>query len=130
MHKLKRNYNEDRVTAIPYLEQPKNKRTAKEPYCSFFGLYDGHGGAACADFLRDNLHQFIVRESCFPANPESAIRKGFEAAEREFIRICQSKTKLVEKSGSCAVVALIVGKTCYVANVGDSRAVLSMYLLG
>lgn len=26
------------------------------PKCSFFGVYDGHGGASCADFLRDNLH--------------------------------------------------------------------------
>ena len=26
------------------------------PNCSFFGLYDGHGGSMCADFLRDNLH--------------------------------------------------------------------------
>jgi protein phosphatase 2C family protein 2/3 len=30
-----------------------------------------------------------------------------------------------ERSGSCAIVALIVGDICFVANVGDSRAVLS-----
>jgi protein phosphatase 2C family protein 2/3 len=29
------------------------------PKCSFFGLYDGHGGAGCADFLRDNLHKYV-----------------------------------------------------------------------
>ena len=28
-------------------------------------------------------------------------------------------------SGSCAVVALIVADRCYIANLGDSRAVLS-----
>lgn len=26
------------------------------PKCSFFGVYDGHGGNVCADFLRDYLH--------------------------------------------------------------------------
>lgn len=30
-----------------------------------------------------------------------------------------------ERSGSCSVSIMIVGDTCYVANVGDSRAILS-----
>lgn len=30
-----------------------------------------------------------------------------------------------ERSGSCAIVSLIVGDICYIANVGDSRAVMS-----
>ena len=30
-----------------------------------------------------------------------------------------------ERSGSCAVIALIVESECYVANVGDSRAIMS-----
>ena len=32
---------------------------------------------------------------------------------------------MTERSGSCAIVTLIVGDMCFVANVGDSRAVLS-----
>lgn len=33
---------------------------------------------------------------------------------------------MIERSGSCALTVLIVGDFCYVANVGDSRAVMSM----
>ena len=30
-----------------------------------------------------------------------------------------------DSSGSCALMPLIVDRTCYIANVGDSRAILS-----
>ena len=56
-----RNYNEDRVSIILNIMKPKNKQTSYWPKCSFFGIYDGHGGASCADFLRDNLHQFVIK---------------------------------------------------------------------
>ena len=32
---------------------------------------------------------------------------------------------MLDKSGCCAVLALIVEQTCYVGNVGDSRAIIS-----
>ena len=57
-----RNYNEDRVAIILNIMRPKSKKLSpgtEWPKCSFFGVYDGHGGASCADFLRDYLHQFV-----------------------------------------------------------------------
>lgn len=56
---LVRGYNEDRVSIILNIPQPQNFEGDKWPKCSFFGIYDGHGGSACADFLRDNLHKFV-----------------------------------------------------------------------
>lgn len=56
-----RNYNEDRVSIILNILKPQNRMGEEWPKCSFFGVFDGHGGNACADYLRDNLHQFVIR---------------------------------------------------------------------
>jgi protein phosphatase 2C family protein 2/3 len=127
---LHRNYNEDRVSIILNILKPPSRSDENWPKCSFFGVYDGHGGSNCADYLRDNLHQFVIREGSFPWNPREALRKGFEKAEKRFLELAENSiaSGVVEKSGSCAVVTLIVGDMCYIANVGDSRAVLSGYL--
>lgn len=39
-------------------------------------MFDGHGGAACADFLRDQMHLYIINEDDYPNNPKSAIEKA------------------------------------------------------
>jgi protein phosphatase 2C family protein 2/3 len=80
-----RNYNEDRVSIILNIIKPKFKETTYWPRCSFFGVYDGHGGAACADYLRDQLHQLIVKHSDFPENPRRAIEGAFSEAESTFL---------------------------------------------
>jgi protein phosphatase 2C family protein 2/3 len=55
---LSRTYNEDRVAIILNIMKPKSKEAKVQywPKCSFFGIYDGHGGSQCAEFLRDYLH--------------------------------------------------------------------------
>ena len=129
-----RNYNEDRVSIILNIIKPKFKETAYWPRCSFFGVYDGHGGAACADYLRDQLHQLIVKHPDFPENPKRAIEGAFAEAEHTFLDYADAQAASpehggcgqVDRSGSCAVIALIVGDMCYLANVGDSRAIMSV----
>lgn len=54
-----RTYNEDRVSIILNIIKPSTFTGDIWPKCSFFGIYDGHGGSSCADFLRDQLHQFV-----------------------------------------------------------------------
>ena len=69
----------------------------------------------------------MIRENSFPWNPKEALRSGFAAAEKKYLEMAHQSLKQgqLDRSGSCAIVVLIVGDMCYVANVGDSRAVLS-----
>lgn len=118
-----REHNEDRVMIMTRVQKPFDRKEEKWPTCSFFGLYDGHGGKTCSNFLRDHLHSFIINDHNFPSNPEQAILNGFAKAETQFIEMALKKG---EKSGSCAVITLIIGNKCYVGNLGDSRALVSL----
>lgn len=122
---LVRTYNEDRVSIVYNIVKPPTRGEIAWPVCSYFGVFDGHGGAGCADFLKDSLHHYVVKQSCFPAKPKKALIKGFKAAEAAWTCQALADVNSIDKSGSCAVVMLIVGDFCYVANLGDSRAVLS-----
>lgn len=54
-----RKYNEDRVSIVLNIVRPKSFKGAYWPVSSFFGVFDGHGGSKCADFLKDNLHNYV-----------------------------------------------------------------------
>ena len=58
---LCRNYNEDRVSIILNVIKPNSRKNEEWPKCSFFAIYDGHGGNKCADFLKENLHQYVFK---------------------------------------------------------------------
>ena len=124
--KGKRDYNEDRVSIIHNIPKPPGYSESKNnnipwPNCSFFGLYDGHGGSRACDFLRDNLHKYIINDKYFPSNPQKAIANGFINAEKLFCK----NYKGIDSSGSCAIVVIVIDNRVYIANVGDSRAILS-----
>ena len=106
------------------MTRPEDKDPKKWPKCSFFAIYDGHGGSLCADYLKDHLHQIIIGLSCFPADPKKALKDGCRIAEERFLKMAESMTKF-DKSGSCAIIVLTVETECYIANVGDSRAIMS-----
>ncbi|CAI2359840.1 unnamed protein product [Moneuplotes crassus] len=128
---INRNYNEDRVSIIINAACPKIQDPQMWPKTHFFGVFDGHGGQGCAEFLRKSLHRILYTDPCFPENPKKALLNAFKKAEGLFYEKIRKQSNfemshISDTSGSCANVALIVGDVCYVANLGDSRAILSI----
>jgi len=122
-----RNYNEDRVSINININQPKNyKGETPWPKASFFSVYDGHGGNKCAEFLRDNLLNLICDNTYFPNDVKSAIKFGFEQVDKKFLEQSVKNGAIIETSGSCALILLIIENKIYIANVGDSRCLISM----
>ena len=121
---LKRNYNEDKVSIILTIKKPKNFIGENWPKISYLAIFDGHGGNSCSNFLRDNLHNYIIKNENFPLNIEKSLISSFENAENDFINNIGIKEN--DKSGSCALVTLLIDNILYVANCGDSRAILSL----
>jgi len=116
---------------------------------SFCGVFDGHGGDECSNFLAQNLAQILTkhmlreketlkqaihRSRAQSNNAQAArdtaedaasevmrriIKQSYLAADMEFIR-----PKGAPQSGSTAATVIIFGRRLFAANVGDSRVVL------
>lgn len=85
----------------------------------FFGVYDGHGGNKAADFAAQNLHHEL--KACATNNTHLQIQHAVAITEKRLLK----KANLEHfNDGTCALFAIIKGKTLTIGNIGDSRAVL------
>lgn len=50
-----------------------------------------------------------MKDNNFPTNPKLALKHGFYLAEKTFLEMAQTKSAILERSGSCAIVVMIVG---------------------
>ena len=70
-----RDYNEDRVSIILNMNKPKFlEYNGPWPKIAYFGVFDGHAGNKCAEFLRDNLLNYIIKNNYFPKDIPNAIK--------------------------------------------------------
>jgi len=90
----------------------------------FFGVFDGHGefGAQCSQFVKRRLCENLLRNSRFQADPIEACHAAFLLTNSQL----HADSLLDDTmSGTTAITILVRGRTIYVANTGDSRAVIA-----
>ncbi|KAL7908988.1 putative serine/threonine phosphatase 2C ptc2 [Trichoderma velutinum] len=115
---------EDAHTAELNLTPPDNDTKTHPDRLSFFGVFDGHGGDKVALFTGENVHKIIFKQDSFKSGDYAqGLKDGFLATDRAILNDPKYEE---EVSGCTACVSLIAGNKIYVANAGDSRAVLGI----
>ncbi|GLT97933.1 hypothetical protein SLE2022_154740 [Rubroshorea leprosula] len=87
-----------------------------------FAIYDGHLGDSVPAYLQKNLFNNIIKDDEFWTHPDRSFSKAYEKTDQAIL----SHSPDLGRGGSTAVTAILInGRKLWVANVGDSRAVLS-----
>ncbi|KAG6425065.1 hypothetical protein SASPL_115489 [Salvia splendens] len=87
-----------------------------------FAIYDGHLGDSVPAYLQKHLFSNILKEEDFWTDPNRSIAKAYERTDHAIL----SHNPDLGRGGSTAVTAILIdGRRLWVANVGDSRGVLS-----
>jgi len=115
---------EDQVHLLPHPRYQEEVKISDGSTRSFFAVYDGHAGVVCAKYCVQHVHLNIARDAEFLRDQEKAVINGLLATDKDFSTGCRA-LNLHNSSGTTAIVALFTDNILTVANVGDSRAVLS-----
>lgn len=106
---------------------------AGDPFCAYFGVFDGHAGPQCARECAKQLHVFLEKALEAKLPVPQAMHKAFNNMDKH-LEGCG-----VQNSGSTAAIALLryelngekatpttpgAVRKLYVANAGDTRVVL------
>lgn len=89
---------------------------------SLYAVFDGHGGALASEFCAQELPRYVVgSEEGWEVATKAALRDAFMKTDAAFVKATEGTNRL---DGTTALVALIRGTQLFVANAGDSRAIL------
>jgi len=92
----------------------------------FLVFFDGHGGAEAAQYCKEHMHLNLIQNPNIPEDPRKAMEEMFKQTDCEFGK---TASKHAQDSGATVVTVLVQKSlrnryTVFVANVGDSAAVL------
>ncbi|ESR64938.1 putative protein phosphatase 2C 8 [Citrus sinensis] len=95
--------------------------------CAHFAIYDGHGGRLAAEYAQKRLHANVIsaglpRELLDVKAAKKAILDGFRKTDESLL---QESVSGGWQDGATAVCIWILGRTVFVANIGDAKAVVA-----
>ncbi|ERN16726.1 probable protein phosphatase 2C 39 isoform X1 [Amborella trichopoda] len=97
-------------------------RKVKDTELGLFAIFDGHLGHDVPNYLQSNLFDNILKQQDFWTHTENAIKKAYEITDDKILE----KVVDLGSGGSTAVTAILMNcEKLVIANVGDSRAVVS-----
>jgi len=89
-----------------------------DEYIDLFAIFDGHGGDSVALFALEMFPFYIEKRiRKYRHDPKLALTLALSDLN-------ESLKKREIEGGSTALVSLVVDNICYIANIGDSRAVM------
>jgi protein phosphatase 1L len=100
-----------------FSQHPTNGSTV-----GFFGVFDGHGGSGAAAYVQENLWKTLKSNNKFDSDIKNALVEAFVETDKAYLA---DEANFKKDDGCTAVAAVLLEDRLIVANVGDSRAVLS-----
>ncbi|KAF9592515.1 hypothetical protein IFM89_015209 [Coptis chinensis] len=108
--------------------------------CAHFAIYDGHGGRLAAEYAKKHLHANVLSSGlprelvCFAwsytfiyvlmdvKTAKKAIIDGFRRTDESLL---QESATGGWQDGATAVCIWVLGRTVFIANIGDAKAVVA-----
>lgn len=99
---------------------------------AYYAVFDGHNGCRASQYASQHLQRHLATK--FPKGDMAQIEKeikrsiveSFRKTDEEFLRKA-STYKPTWKDGTTAVTVMAIDNTLYIANLGDSKAILCRY---
>ena len=88
---------------------------------SFYGIFDGYGGSQASKYCEETMHQVLIASLASISDPTEAIKFTFSELDKLFLEKAEKESI---QGGSTATIAVVIKSQVYVANVGDSEAIL------
>lgn len=73
-----------------------------DPQVFYFGVFDGHGGAECSDFLRERLHEYIEK-SAISFELQSSLQKHGKKDKQNGVSLGLVEDEAAVKKGKAAL---------------------------